>query len=142
MPVSIADFARKRRTFSMDTELGAIQWTYRPYQMTPAREAEIARIVAKMNARQTEDSVAQVERVNDNLVLQFCEVVEATDMIGPLHEKVNPKTGIGEGKVIVEAGDTVQITPQVVQYFSGRFIIETLVAIGQDARPKKEMPED
>lgn len=142
MPISIADLAQSRRTFTMPTEWGPVQWTYRPYQMTPAREAEIERIVAKANEAETDGAIANIDRGVDKLVIQFCEIVEATDMIGPLYKKTDPKTGMGVGEPVVEAGETVPINPQTVRHFSGRFIIDVLRAIGVDSRPKKVTPDE
>lgn len=142
MPISIADLAQARRTFTMSTDWGPVQWTYRPYQMTPAREAEIERIVAKANSAEQDGAIANIDRGIDKLVIQFCEIVEATDLIGPLYKKTDPSTGMGIGEPVVEAGVTVPITPMTVRHFSGRFIIDVLRAIGVDSRPKKAMPED
>jgi hypothetical protein len=142
VPISIADMAQRRRTFSMVTEWGPVQWTYRPYQMTPAREAEIERIVSRANQSETDQGIANTDRGIDKLVIQFCEIVEATDMMGPLYPRIDPKTGMGIGEAVVEAGDTIPIEPRTVRHFSGRFIIDTLRAIGIDSRPKKEMLDD
>ena len=142
MPISIADLAQSRRTFTMTTEWGPVQWTYRPYQMTPAREAEIERIVAKANEAETDGAIANIERGVDKLVIQFCEIVEATDMIGPLYPATDARSGMGRGEPIVPAGETIPIEPRTVRHFSGRFIVDTLRAIGADSRPKKAMPDE
>lgn len=126
----------------MNTEWGPVQWTYRPYQMTPAREAEIERIVAKANEAEQDGGIANIERGVDKLVIQFCEIVEATDMVGPLYPAVDARTGMGRGEPIVPAGEVVPIEPRTVRHFSGRFIVDVLRAIGVDSRPKKKTPED
>lgn len=134
--ISIADFARQKRTFTYESEVGAFQVTYRPYQMTPAREAEIARIAAEARDFDENDDVQNTDQGLMKIVTQFCEVVEAIGIVGPLHEKVNPITGAGEGRVIVEAGKPIPIEPEVVKYFSSVFIVNILQAIGKDSRPK------
>lgn len=142
MPISIADLAQSRRTFTMVTDFGPVQWTYRPYQMTPAREAEIERIVARANSAEQDGGIANIDRGIDKLVIQFCDIVEATDLIGPLYRKTDPHTGMGIGEPIVDAGVTVPIEPNTVRHFSGRFIVDVLRAIGVDSRPKRVTPED
>lgn len=142
MPISIADFVRQRRTFTYDSEMGPVRITYRPYQMTPAREAEIARMAADEAADEENADVANTEQGITKTVIQFCEVVEATDMVGPLHERVNPHTGAGEGRELVPPGDTIPITPEICRYFSSAFLVKILMACAKDARPKATRRQD
>lgn len=134
--ISISDFVRQKRTFTYSSELGDIDITYRPYQMTPAREAEIARIAAESMEVDDDADVQETEKGLTKIVNQFCEVIEAIGIVGPLHERTNPITGAGEGKLIVPAGEPIPITPDVVRYFSSVFIIAVLQAVGNDSRPK------
>lgn len=142
MPISIGDFARARRTFTHETELGPVQITYRPYQMTPARESDIARIAAASVDADDNKDVQETEQGLTKIVRQFCEIVEATDMVGPLHKKLDPRTGKGIGEPIVGVGEPLPIEPEIVRYFSNTFIVAALVAIAKDSRPKKGQPEN
>jgi hypothetical protein len=151
MPVSIADFNRQRRTFTMESDLGPVQWTYFPYRMTLAREAEIQRISAEMvrtaNSLQVAADANDAEAIvtlsgmldqgHELLVGQFCELVAATDMVGPLHAEIDPVTMEGIGEPIVPAWETIPIKPETVRHFSSRYIREVLDAITVDARPKE-----
>lgn len=134
--ISIADFARQKRTFTYKSELGDMQVTYRPYQMTPAREAEITRIAADAMNVDEDTDVQETDKGLSKIVQNFCEVVEAIGIVGPLHERTNPRTGAGEGRLIVKAGEPVPIETEVVKYFSSVFIINILEAVGKDSRPK------
>jgi hypothetical protein len=134
---SIADLARKRRTFRYRDEDGfECDVTYRPHAMTPAREAEIARMAADERDDSEDVDVQQTEQGITKIVLGFCEVVEAMGLEGPLTSRVNPRTGAPEGEEIVAAGELIPIEPEVVRYFSNTFIVGILTAIARDARPK------
>lgn len=137
MPISIGELARARRTFSYPTEFGDVQVTYRPYQMTPARESEIARLAAEHAEDETDKDVKDTEQGLMKIVTQFCEVVDSTDMIGPLHKKTDPHTGAGIGEALVLSGEPIPIEEQYVRYFSSAFLVNILVAVAKDARPKK-----
>lgn len=141
MPVSMADLGRDRRAFVMPTSVGDIRITYRPYQMTPAREAEIERISAELNGSGEEDgedeASAVANRAMMKLTTQFCEVVESTDMVGPLHTSVSVD-GIPTGEELIPAGEPIPVKPEYVKYWSSFFIIQILEAVGNDIRPKKK----
>lgn len=141
MPISIADLARDRRSFNMDTSFGPVRITYRPYQMTPAREAEIERIASESVEDEDDNEVRESERGINKLISQFCEVVESTDLVGPLHARIDPD-GVGIGEPVVAAGEPIPITPAYVKYFSSAFIVQMLQAVAQDVRPKKRRRED
>lgn len=136
MPVSIADLGRNRRTFNMPTDYGDVRITYRPYQMTPAREAEIARLGADARDEDDNTDVQNTEQGLTKVITQFTEVVEAWDLIGPLSTKPN-----GEGTIIIPEGEPIPITPEVLKYVSSYFMVSVLNAIAKDARPKKGRPE-
>lgn len=134
MPISIADLASGRRTFTLDTEFGGVRITYRPYEMTPAREAELARlgddVLEDMQEAGEGENTAQTEAGLTKLISQFCTVVEAWDMVGPLS---NRKTG----ETIVEAGEVVPVNEDTMRYVSSYFMVQVLNGIAADARPKK-----
>lgn len=132
MPVSIADLARNRRTFEMPTDYGPVRVTYRPYQMTPAREAEIARIAADEREGEEDKDVQDTEAGLTKIIAQFVEVVEAWDLIGPLSTKAD-----GSGKVIIEAGEPIPIDVATLHYISSYFMVSVLNAVAKDARPKR-----
>jgi hypothetical protein len=138
--ISIADFVRARRTFNYKSEFGDVPITYRPYQMTPAREAEIARMSAAHAEDETDTDVHQTEQGIQKIVLQFCEVVEAIGMDGPLHEGYDPATGLPKGRELVAEGNKIPIVPEIVKYFSSAFLVAILVAVAKDARPKGTQP--
>jgi hypothetical protein len=135
MPVSIADLGRNRRTFDFHTDYGEVRVTYRPYQMTPAREAEIARLAANERDEDENPDVQDTEQGLTKIIAQFCEVVEAWDLTGPLHSKPN-----GQGKLLVEPGEPVPVDPDILQYVSSYFMVSVLNSIAKDARPKKGRP--
>lgn len=142
MTISIADFVRQRRTFQYESEMGSIDVTYRPYQMTPAREAEIARMSAEHAEDETDQDVKNTEQGLMKTVLQFCEVVDALGMRGPVHEGYNYKTGQPIGKELVAPGEEIPIEPEIIKYFSSSFLVGVLTAIVKDARPKKRTPQN
>lgn len=134
--LSIADLIRQRRSFDFDSELGSITVTYRPYQMTPAREAEIARISAEAADDDDNQDVQETEQGITKIVQQFCEVVESIGLMGPLHEGYDAANGAPIGKELVPEGMPVPVKPEIVKHFSSAFIVDILVAVGRDARPK------
>ncbi len=132
MPISIADLATNRRTFTLTTEVGSVRVTYRPYEMTPAREAELARL-GDSALEEYEDegqNTSETEAGLTKLIAQFCTIVEAWDLVGPLSD---PTTG----ETIVEAGAPIPVTPKVMRYVSSYFMVQVLNALAEDARPKK-----
>jgi hypothetical protein len=137
MPVSIADLGRNRRTFEMPTDYGPVRVTYRPYQMTPAREAEIARMAS--DARDTDDDkdVQDTEQGLTKIIAQFVEVVEAWDLVGPLSTKPD-----GKGETIIEAGEPIPVTKENLQYVSSYFMVTVLNAVAKDARPKAKRSDN
>lgn len=136
MPVSIADLGATRRTFTMETEAGAIQVTYRPYEMTPAREAAISRLASAQTEELSEDEgedVGNTEGGLTKIIEQFCTVVEAWTLVGPL---TNRETG----KEIVKAGEPIPVNPSTMRYVSSYFMVRVLNAVADDIRPKKTRP--
>lgn len=121
-----------------ESEFGEIPVTYRPYQMTPAREAEIARMSAEHAESETDQDVHDTEQGLMKIVTQFCEVVEAIGIVGPLHEGYDPRTGSPQGREIVSEGEAVPIVPDVVRHFSSAFMVSVLIAIARDSRPKSK----
>lgn len=140
--ISIADFVRARRTFNYNSDFGPVPVTYRPYQMTPAREAEIARMSAAHAEDETDNDVHATEQGIMKIVLQFCEVVDAIGMDGPLHEGYDPVTGMPKGRELVAEGNKIPIEPDIVKYFSSAFLVGILVAVAKDARPKGTQREN
>lgn len=136
MPVSIADLGNNRRTFSFTTDYGPVRVTYRPYQMTPAREAEIARMAADDREQEESPEVGQTESGLTKIIAQFCEVVEVWDLVGPLSTKA---TG---GEIIIPEGETVPINPSVLRYVSSYFLVQVLNGVAKDARPKKTLRDN
>lgn len=136
MPVSIADLGRNRRTFNFPTDYGDVRVTYRPYQMTPAREAEIARLGAASRDEDDNTDVQNTEQGLTKIIAQFTEVVEAWDLVGPLSTKPD-----GTGKVIVPEGEPIPIDNDILRYVSSYFMVSVLNAIAKDARPKKTRPD-
>lgn len=136
MPVSIADLGRNRRTFHFPTDYGDVRVTYRPYQMTPAREAEIARLGAASRDEDENTDVQNTEQGLTKIIAQFTEVVEAWDLVGPLSTKAD-----GTGKVIVPDGEPVPIDPDILRYVSSYFMVSVLNGVAKDARPKKTRPD-
>src|SRR5687768_11372404 len=110
MPISIADLATGRRTFTLETEFGGVRITYKPYEMTPAREAELARLGDTVQ-EDMEDAgegadTSRTESGLTKLIAQFCTIVDAWDMVGPLKSRET-------GEIIVAEGDVVPVTPDV-----------------------------
>lgn len=168
MPVSFAEFHKQTRSLTIESELGPVVWAYYPYKMTLAREAEINRLAldvqqkadalqvvvraqAEAAAKGDEAAAAKVEeaatqmaalldQAQEALAMQFCELVARTDMIGPLHAKIDPITMEGIGEPIVPDGETVPIRLETVRCFSSRYIKEIFEAITVDARPKEKTP--
>lgn len=168
MPVSFADFHKQARVLTIESEIGPVRWSYRPYRMTLAREAEIQRLsletqqkadallkltnlYAEAAAKGDDNASAKIEETagklsallaeaQEALVAQFCELVATTDMVGPLHAEIDPITMEGIGDPIVPAGETVPITLETVRCFSTRYIKEIMQAIALDARPKEATP--
>lgn len=136
MPVSIADLGRNRRTFTFPTDYGDVRITYRPYQMTPAREAEISRLAAGNRDDDDNPDVQDTEQGLSKVIAQFCEVVDSWDLVGPLSTKPD-----GTGRIIVEEGNPIPIDPDTLRYVSSYFMVSVLNAIAKDARPKKTRPE-
>lgn len=135
MPISIADLATNRRTFTLDTEAGPVRVTYRPYEMTPAREAELARLADSVQ-EDMEDAgegadTAQTESGLTKLIAQFCTVIEAWDLVGPLTDRETRET-------IVEAGEPIPINDRTMRYVSSYFMVQVLNGVSADIRPKKE----
>jgi hypothetical protein len=111
--------------------------------MTPAREAEIARLSSEEVEDETDEDIRDTEKGLSKIVLQFCEVIEAIGLEGPLYERINPNTGVGEGRLIVPEGEPIQVIPENVRYFSNVFIVSTLQEVMKDSRPKsKKMREN
>lgn len=142
MPISMGDFAAARRTFTYETEIGGVQVTYRPYAMTPARESQIARIAAAEADPEDAKDVQETDQGLTKIVTQFCEIVEAIDMVGPVYRRLDPRTGRGIGDPVIPAGESVPIEPEVVRFFSNTFIVGVLVAVSKDARPKTRKPDN
>jgi hypothetical protein len=137
MPISIGDLAAGRRTFTLDTDFGGVRVTYRPYEMTPAREAELARL-GDSTLEDYEDegrNTAETEAGLTKLIAQFCTVVEAWDLVGPLSDRTT-------GEVIVEAGEPVPVNERTMRYVSSYFMVQVLNGIAADARPKKTRRPD
>lgn len=134
MPISIADLASGRRTFTLDTEFGAVRVTYRPYEMTPAREAELARLgdhtLEDMSDAGEGENTAQTEAGLTKLISQFCTIVEAWDLVGPLSNR-------STGEIIVEAGEVVPVNEKTLRFVSSYFMVQVLNGIMEDSRPKK-----
>ena len=132
MPVSIAELASNRRTFTLNTEAGAVRVTYKPYEMTPAREAELSRLAdAALEEYEDEgDDTSKTEAGLTKLIAQFCIIVEAWDLVGPLSD---PTTG----RMIVEAGEPIPVNHETMRYVSSYFMVQVLNALAEDARPKK-----
>jgi hypothetical protein len=132
MPISFSELANARRNFQMDTDFGPLRVSYRPYEMTPAREVAIARIGDSVeDDYSTEgDRIAKAEAGNAQVIAQFATVVEAWDFIGPLSD---PDTG----RIIVPEGEPVRVTAENLKYVSQFFMIQVLRAIAEDSRPKK-----
>jgi hypothetical protein len=135
MPVSIADLSSGRRTFTLDTSAGGVRITYRPYEMTPAREVELSRLGDSTLEEYSDegDNTAQTEAGLTRLIAQFCTIVEAWDMIGPL---TNRETGA----VIVESGEVIPVSPEALRYCSSFFLVQVLNGVSSDARPKGKRP--
>ena len=129
MPVSIADLSRDRRTFEFNTDFGPVKIQYRPYAMTPAREADIARIGANAANDELDEDVSKTEQGLTKIVYQFCEVVEAWDLVGPLTDRTT-------GKIIIPEGERIEIKPENVRHVASAFLIQVLTAIAKDSRPK------
>ena len=134
MPISIADLASGRRTFTLDTDIGGVRVTYRPYEMTPAREAELARLgdqtLEDMQDAGEGENTSQTEAGLKKLISQFCTVVEAWDLVGPLTDRTT-------GTVIVEAGEPIPVNETTMRYVSSYFMVQVLNGVAADARPKK-----
>lgn len=135
MPISLEDLGNTRRSFTLETEAGPVRLTYRPYEMTPAREAAIARIADET----TEDLEAEGEEISKTeggwakLIGQFCTVVEAWDLVGPL---TNPSNG----ELVVKKGEPIPVNPENMRYVSSYFMIKVLQGVADDVRPKKTRP--
>lgn len=133
MPVSIADLGRGRRTFTLDTEWGGIRITYRPYEMTPAREAELARLGDSAKAEYLDEgegeTTAETEAGLLKLIEQFCTIIEAWDLVGPLSNRAT-------GEQIVAEGEPVPVNPETMRYVSSYFMVQVLNGVRDDIRPK------
>jgi hypothetical protein len=139
VPISIADLASGRRQFTLDTEFGPVRISYRPYEMTPAREAAIARL-GDSSREDLEDAgegrdTVDTESGLTKLIAQFCAVVEAWDMVGPL---TNRETN----EILVEEGEVVPINETIMRHVSNYFMVTVLNGIAADARPKKTRRPD
>lgn len=137
MPISIADLATNRRSFTLETDMGGLRVTYRPYEMTPAREAELARL-GDETLEEYEDegkNTAETEAGLTKLIAQFCTVVEAWDLVGPLSDR-------STGEIIVEAGEPIPVNEKTMRYVSSYFMVQVLNGISEDVRPKKTRRRD
>jgi len=135
MPISIADLATNRRTFTLHTEVGDVRVTYKPYEMTPAREAELTRLSDSTLSDYEDEGkdTAETEAGLTKLIAQFCTIVEAWDLVGPLSDGTT-------GDVIVEAGEPIPVNTKTLRYVSSYFMVQVLNALAEDARPKKTRP--
>ena len=102
--------------------------------MTPAREAELARLGDDVEADLREEgegeTTAQTEAGLRKLIEQFCTIVEAWDLVGPLSNRAT-------GELIVAEDEPVPVNLETMRYVSSYFMVQVLNGIRDDIRPKK-----
>lgn len=149
MPLSIFDLQSDRKTFTIP-ELD-LTVTYRPNQLTPARELAILRSSALPDDEDDIDELlAAGERNVKRQIDAFCQLVESWDLMGPLvadadgqlMEGVNPnhegwERAVEErgGTIVVPAGQVIALTPDNLRVLPSHFLATVTEAINKDMRP-------
>jgi hypothetical protein len=151
MPVTINDLTQDRKTVTLELPGGDLTVTYRPNQLTPARELAILR-QAKSDADDDSDS-DEIETAEYNINRQistFVDLVEAWDFEGPLaKDKTGARLDIPKdhnaeaqayaesqaGTLMVPAGETVPIRAEFLKLLPSAFLMNLVGRINEDMRP-------
>lgn len=154
MPVNIFDLADDRKTVTLEFGADTLTVTYRPNQLTPARELAIIR-----QARADSDDDAgdddELARAQFNIERQlsaFAELVEAWDFEGPLAkdskgDRLDLPRNLTDslelaafaeskgGKLVVPPGEVVPIRPDMLKLIGSNFLMQVTAKINEDMRP-------
>lgn len=161
MPLSMYELQADRRTITLELPGGNLVVTYRPNQLTPARELAIIRQarddVAASDAedKNASEIAAELETAEYNIsrqIANFVELVEAWDFTGPLAQASDgsrldiPRDHMGEleaqayaesrgGKVLVPSGHVVPIRQEFLRLMPSNFLMNISARINDDMRP-------
>lgn len=148
MPVNIFELQSDRRTVKVDKY--DLTVTYRPNQMTPARELAILRASAISDDDDDVDELlANGERNVKRQIDAFVELVESWDFMGPLaadgegqllpvdpnREDIEGYVASMGGTLLVPAGQVVPLKADYLRIIPSFFLTDVTIAINEDLRP-------
>lgn len=118
MPIRLNDFAKERKDLTVATPIGDIEVVYRPNALTPSDEARLA-------ASREDGAVAAFRE----LLEQFCRVLVAWDLVGPVYNSVT-------GDEIVAEDVPIPVRPDILQHVASPIITLIFRTINEDNVPK------
>ena len=157
MPISAFDLADDRKTATLEFGADTLTVTYRPNQMTPARELAIIR-QARSEAAEDSGDDEELARAEYNVNRQletFVELVEAWDFMGPLAQsskgdRLNLPRSLTDplelaafaeskgGKLLVPPDEVVPIRTEFLRLIGSNFLMKVVNLLNEDMRPKQQ----
>ena len=113
MPISVSDLVSERRTIAVPIGRGRLEVTYRPQELTPAREEEIAEQLDNNDAK------------SSTMLTMFVDLVAAWDLTGPLVDRETDE-------VLVEDDVSIPLTPDVLRHVPSAVISTVFQAVYDD----------
>lgn len=155
MPVNIYDLTQDRKTVTLEIGGGQLTVTYRPNQLTPARELAMLR-QARAEADESAGDDEELAQAEYNVARQletFAEIVEAWDFMGPLarHDDTGERLDLPRdmhepgdladfaerhgGSLLVPPDVPVPIRPDCLVLIGSNFLMRVVALINEDMRP-------
>lgn len=127
MGVRFSDLTNERKTVAVPTRAGTIEVTYRPNELTPAREEQLADLLT--NAKVQSLGVLSV----------FTDIVVSWDLTGELYSKTDVDED-GHPVLLVERDVIIPILPENLYHVSTNILVKMFTAIQDDMNDDPKAP--